>query len=191
MSLQRFILIFEGNNVAALDQFGNEGNLPCRIGNGLVPLLHEKPKDCIGSVIDERKLNAFEGSGVCKVLPANVRFFIDGCTCRRVHGDEILGVWKKSIEGNGYNISRFLNDAWISPNLWKSDLSRYDGQTLDQKYERRKLHHDVYRSVFASTLALHIGDISYARGWAYLWEYFFALIEPISTKIPYMVGIGK
>jgi len=36
-------------------------------------------------------------------------------------------------------------------------------------------------------LTLHIGDISYARGWGYLWEWFMQLIEPVATQTPYMV----
>lgn len=40
-------------------------------------------------------------------------------------------------------------------------------------------------------MAYHIGDISYARGYAYLWDYYFSLIEPVSARVPYMVGIGN
>ncbi|XP_065649477.1 uncharacterized protein LOC100198144 [Hydra vulgaris] len=37
----------------------------------------------------------------------------------------------------------------------------------------------------------HNGDISYARGYAYIWEQWFKLVEPYSTLVPYMVGIGN
>lgn len=37
----------------------------------------------------------------------------------------------------------------------------------------------------------HHGDISYARGIAYLWEVWFKLTEPYATLVPYMVGIGN
>jgi hypothetical protein len=40
-------------------------------------------------------------------------------------------------------------------------------------------------------LLLHFGDISYARGYGYIWDQFMGLIEPVSTKIPYMVSIGN
>jgi hypothetical protein len=40
-------------------------------------------------------------------------------------------------------------------------------------------------------LALHIGDISYARGYATIWEWFFAEIAPIAQRVPYMVSIGN
>ncbi|PSS28818.1 Inactive purple acid phosphatase [Actinidia chinensis var. chinensis] len=37
----------------------------------------------------------------------------------------------------------------------------------------------------------HIGDISYARGYAWLWDHFFNQIEPVSSKVPYHVCIGN
>lgn len=37
----------------------------------------------------------------------------------------------------------------------------------------------------------HIGDISYARGYAWLWDSFFSQIEPIASKAPYHVCIGN
>lgn len=40
-------------------------------------------------------------------------------------------------------------------------------------------------------LLLHIGDISYARGYESQWEQFHDQIEPISTRLPYMTAIGN
>jgi acid phosphatase type 7 len=40
-------------------------------------------------------------------------------------------------------------------------------------------------------LISHIGDISYARGYAWLWDNFFTQIEPIASKVPYHVCIGN
>ncbi|XP_072956300.1 probable inactive purple acid phosphatase 2 [Typha angustifolia] len=37
----------------------------------------------------------------------------------------------------------------------------------------------------------HIGDISYARGYAWIWDEFFNQIEPIASSIPYHVCIGN
>ncbi|XP_061368018.1 probable inactive purple acid phosphatase 2 [Gastrolobium bilobum] len=37
----------------------------------------------------------------------------------------------------------------------------------------------------------HIGDISYARGYAWLWDHFFAQIEPVASKVAYHVCIGN
>ncbi|PNX95569.1 putative inactive purple acid phosphatase 2-like protein [Trifolium pratense] len=41
------------------------------------------------------------------------------------------------------------------------------------------------------TFVSHIGDISYARGYAWLWDHFFVQIEPIATKVAYHVCIGN
>ncbi|VFQ92251.1 unnamed protein product [Cuscuta campestris] len=40
-------------------------------------------------------------------------------------------------------------------------------------------------------LVSHIGDISYARGYAWLWDNFFAQIEPVASRVPYHVCIGN
>lgn len=37
----------------------------------------------------------------------------------------------------------------------------------------------------------HIGDISYARGYAWIWDQFFNQIEPIASRVPYHVCIGN
>lgn len=41
------------------------------------------------------------------------------------------------------------------------------------------------------TLVSHIGDISYARGYSWLWDHFFNQIEPIASRVPYHVCIGN
>lgn len=38
---------------------------------------------------------------------------------------------------------------------------------------------------------LHQGDLAYAGGYAYLWDQWLSMIEPIATRVPYMVGIGN
>ncbi|EGD77454.1 hypothetical protein PTSG_08549 [Salpingoeca rosetta] len=40
-------------------------------------------------------------------------------------------------------------------------------------------------------LLMHIGDISYARGYVSQWEQFHDQIEPIATSLPYMTAIGN
>ena len=40
-------------------------------------------------------------------------------------------------------------------------------------------------------LVIHQGDLSYAVGYAHVWEQWMYSIERISTAIPYMVGIGN
>ncbi|CAA2975789.1 probable inactive purple acid phosphatase 2 [Olea europaea subsp. europaea] len=40
-------------------------------------------------------------------------------------------------------------------------------------------------------LISHIGDISYARGYSWLWDNFFYQIEPVASKVAYHVCIGN
>ncbi|PHT48017.1 putative inactive purple acid phosphatase 2 [Capsicum baccatum] len=40
-------------------------------------------------------------------------------------------------------------------------------------------------------LISHIGDISYARGYSWLWDHFFSQIEPVASRVPYHVCIGN
>ena len=35
------------------------------------------------------------------------------------------------------------------------------------------------------------GDISYARGIAFVWEWFMEQISPVASQVAYMVGIGN
>jgi hypothetical protein len=35
------------------------------------------------------------------------------------------------------------------------------------------------------------GDLSYARGWPWIWERFFDVIEPIATALPFMPTVGN
>ncbi|KAF4396344.1 probable inactive purple acid phosphatase 2 [Cannabis sativa] len=37
----------------------------------------------------------------------------------------------------------------------------------------------------------HIGDLSYARGYSWIWDQFFNQIEPVASKLPYHVCIGN
>eukprot|EP01102_Stenamoeba_stenopodia_P018701 TRINITY_DN690_c0_g1_i1.p1 TRINITY_DN690_c0_g1~~TRINITY_DN690_c0_g1_i1.p1 ORF type:complete len:567 (+),score=113.94 TRINITY_DN690_c0_g1_i1:106-1806(+) len=68
---------------------------------------------------------------------------------------------------------------------------------LEQQYPSVKTAHWIYQDILElkkageATAVVHIGDISYARGYAYLWDYFFSLIQPAATSAPYMVAIGN
>jgi phosphodiesterase/alkaline phosphatase D-like protein len=41
------------------------------------------------------------------------------------------------------------------------------------------------------TAVLHIGDVAYANGAGALWEAFMIQVEPIASRVPYMVGVGN
>jgi len=42
-----------------------------------------------------------------------------------------------------------------------------------------------------ASFVMHVGDISYAVGYAYLWEQWMTLVEPYSSLAPYMINIGN
>lgn len=37
----------------------------------------------------------------------------------------------------------------------------------------------------------HIGDLSYARGAAHIWDEWFSMIQPFATRVPLMVAVGN
>lgn len=53
------------------------------------------------------------------------------------------------------------------------------------KLVRQEIEENQVRFVY------HHGDISYARGYAYIWDQWFYLIEPYATLLPYMLGVGN
>jgi hypothetical protein len=42
-----------------------------------------------------------------------------------------------------------------------------------------------------ASLILHVGDISYANGKPEIWDSFMDGIQPIASRVPYMVAIGN
>eukprot|EP00762_Andalucia_godoyi_P007652 ANDGO_07896.mRNA.1 putative inactive purple acid phosphatase 9 len=51
---------------------------------------------------------------------------------------------------------------------------------------------DVYGSSnFGAHMVLDVGDISYARGWGYIWSLFHDMIENIAVRVPWQVAIGN
>ena len=49
----------------------------------------------------------------------------------------------------------------------------------------------VEKELSSTDVVMHIGDISYARGYASVWDEFFDQIQGIATAVPYMVCIGN
>lgn len=66
-------------------------------------------------------------------------------------------------------------------------LRTQDESISTMKWIRRDIEALGDKPAFIS----HIGDISYARGYAWLWDHFFAQIEPVATRVAYHVCIGN
>ena len=57
---------------------------------------------------------------------------------------------------------------------------------------RRELdEYDKGNKMYPVRLVHHFGDLSYARGSAYLWDAWLDMIQPFASRIPFMVGVGN
>ena len=45
--------------------------------------------------------------------------------------------------------------------------------------------------IFDADLALMVGDLSYATGYAGLWDNWMNMIEPLASRVPYMTAQGN
>lgn len=58
-----------------------------------------------------------------------------------------------------------------------------------------ELNHKSNNSSDASRLPIrmvhHIGDLSYAQGAAHIWDEWQQMMQPITTRVPYMIGVGN
>ncbi len=62
------------------------------------------------------------------------------------------------------------------------DITKYSEQTA------ARVLTDIEQG---ASFILHIGDLSYATGMAYRWDEWMTLIEPLSSRVPYMVSVGN
>ena len=71
-------------------------------------------------------------------------------------------------------------DMGITGGSSQPDPSAKDSATATALATKR----EVERATGNAELVIHAGDVSYARGYAYLWDSWFALIEPYATQVP-------
>ena len=86
--------------------------------------------------------------------------------------------WKQPYSFIAYGDQGCPDDGWAL------------GGNLTASMVRREL--DRFSNGTAPTrLVHHFGDLSYARGSAYLWDAWLNMLEPFAARIPLMVGIGN
>jgi len=90
--------------------------------------------------------------------------------------------------GVPFNIIPDTQPPSIQTTFWVNELINTPGSTSPFAHLSQKYRDPVTPPPWN---VLHIGDISYARGYAFLWDYFFDMIQPVATKAPYMVCIGN
>jgi len=88
------------------------------------------------------------------------------------------GGWSKPYSFIAYGDQGCPDDGWAL------------GGNLTASMVRREL--DGHRNGTAPVrLVHHFGDLSYARGSAYLWDAWLDMVEPFASRIPLMVGVGN
>jgi len=86
--------------------------------------------------------------------------------------------WSKPYSFIAYGDQGCPDDGWAL------------GGNLTASMVRREL--DGHRNGTAPVrLVHHFGDLSYARGSAYLWDAWLDMVEPFASRIPLMVGVGN
>jgi hypothetical protein len=95
------------------------------------------------------------------------------------------------VAGPGSTVSLFMyGDMGVSlPFLSRANYSYPPAEATRQLM--LSIMKDPSISPFRSppTMAYHIGDISYGRGYPIVWEWFLTLMEPITASMPYMVRV--
>jgi hypothetical protein len=56
---------------------------------------------------------------------------------------------------------------------------------IDQQLHNNELSRPIVRSIH------HIGDLSYAQGASHVWDEWLNMIEPIASRVPYMISVGN
>ncbi|GKY98793.1 hypothetical protein MPSEU_000835500 [Mayamaea pseudoterrestris] len=67
------------------------------------------------------------------------------------------------------------------------------GWTKGGEWIARMVEAELDHDVTSKTVRMvhHIGDLSYAEGAAHIWDEWQHMIEPITSRVPYMVGVGN
>ncbi|RLN45639.1 hypothetical protein BBJ29_009323 [Phytophthora kernoviae] len=110
-----------------------------------------------------------------------------------VFGDLGTGVLEKptdELEFDDSSPERHFNALDMMSRLAPWDDERTVMQRIQQDLDETS--HDSTDSDAPEYAALiHIGDVAYAKGSIYLWDQFGAIVEPVASQIPYMVGVGN
>jgi acid phosphatase type 7 len=69
--------------------------------------------------------------------------------------------------------------------------SSYPVARASVKWIGRLMQEPAWEGAPLPSLLVHMGDISYARGYPFVWEWFMTSVAPLASALPYMVGIGN
>ncbi|EKX49285.1 hypothetical protein GUITHDRAFT_162129 [Guillardia theta CCMP2712] len=74
-----------------------------------------------------------------------------------------------------------------------SGVSVFQGNGHTTNNAPENVNSEILKHVSSGSagMVLHLGDISYAMGRAYVWEQWGKLVEPIASQVPFMVTVGN
>ncbi|KAL3661590.1 hypothetical protein V7S43_013350 [Phytophthora oleae] len=110
-----------------------------------------------------------------------------------VFGDLGTGVLQRptdELDFDDSNPERHFTSLDMVSRLAKWGDERTVMERIRQDFDE-SLRHDASIEAPEYAALIHIGDISYARGRTYLWDQFGAIVQPVASRLPYMVGIGN
>ncbi|PKI31480.1 hypothetical protein CRG98_048127 [Punica granatum] len=101
-------------------------------------------------------------------------------------------IWSKSysFKSSPYPGQNSLQRIIIFGDMGKAER---DGSNEYNNYQPGSLNttDQLIKDLNNIDIVFHIGDISYANGYISQWDQFTAQVEPIASKVPYMVGSGN
>jgi hypothetical protein len=124
------------------------------------------------------------------IIVANITDLSPGVTYYYIVGDNKYG-WSKEFSFSGPRLpdpsqmTRVVAYGDMGNGMVDGSLQHWEQQaSLDTTRQ-------IYKHINDTDVLFHIGDISYAVGYAGEWDEFFDQISPIASCIPYMVSIGN
>ncbi|KAI4386410.1 hypothetical protein MLD38_004342 [Melastoma candidum] len=101
-------------------------------------------------------------------------------------------VWSKeySFNGSPYPGENSVQRVIIFGDMGKGEA---DGSNEYNNYQQGSLNttRQLIRDLENYDIVFHIGDICYANGYVSQWDQFTAQIEPIASRVPYMIASGN
>ncbi|KAI4988855.1 hypothetical protein ZWY2020_036172 [Hordeum vulgare] len=107
-----------------------------------------------------------------------------------LHDGKVIWGKPKSFRAPPYPGQKSLQRVVIFGDMGKDER---DGSNEYQNYQPASLNTTdaLIRDLDNTDMVFHIGDISYANGYLSQWDQFTQQVEPITSRVPYMLASGN
>ncbi|XBI82469.1 hypothetical protein VPH35_091151 [Triticum aestivum] len=104
-----------------------------------------------------------------------------------LHGGKVIWGKPKSFRAPPYPGQKSLQRVVIFGDMGKDER---DGSNEYQNYQPASLNTTdaLIRDLDNTDIVFHVGDISYANGYLSQWDQFTQQVEPITSRVPYMIA---